>query len=782
VTVHGLSFAATIPGRTEIRKAPWTMLTKSRRDLASRSKGNHEMTEDRNRLIALRIAQAGLRIFPCKVASRRPCINDWAAAASSDPAQIETWWKQWPGALPALPMKPNDLIAIDCDQNHTPGQNGTEAFEKLFSDLPPHPVINTPRGGQHHFFRQRENEKLGNRRGRLPAAIDVRGFQPDNDGGYVIAPGAILPKNYTYPDGQVLPEGAQYHLADGSPSFVNSFLNKEIPILPDCLADLLREPVYEKPQQPPQQQRAAPGYREQRYAEVALSNAAKEVATEGKGNRNNQLNNAALKIGHMIGAGWIDRAAVEVDLLNAAAASGLLKEEGNAATLKTIRSGIDAGMKEPHAPLPDRPHNGTPHSIQTTTPGTSEEFVPQKEEWPDPIGDEAHIGLAGEFVRIVGPHTESDLNAILIQYLTCFGSIIGRSGYFSVESTRHYGNIFGLIVGDTAKARKGTGAARVNAVVKLADGGWFDNCRGSGLSSGEGLVYRIRDEVVKLDDEGKPKVVDHGVSDKRLFVLEEEFSSSLSSMERSGNRLSALIRDAWDGRTLQNMTKNDPSKASNPHFSLVGHITREELRRKLTTTDAANGFANRFLFCLAKRSKELPFGGNLTETAIGQMAADLNPAIMFGRTAKQIAWDGDARQLWGETYSKLSAGHPGLFGSVTSRAEAQVVRLALLYALLDRKDAIGVPHMRAAMAVWKYCEDSARIIFGDRLGDRIADAILDALRENSDGMSRTGISTLLGRHESAKTIQTALGLLHRLGKARFVAAQAKGGGQTWFAT
>src|SRR4029453_5539785 len=67
-------------------------------------------------------------------------------------------------------------------------------------------------------------------------------------------------------------------------------------------------------------------------------------------------------------------------------------------------------------------------------------------------------------------------------------------------------------------------------------------------------------------------------------------------------------------------------------------------------------------------------------------------------------------------------------GAVLSRAEAQVLRLSVVYALLDKTAAIGVTHLGAALAVWEYCEDSAHLIFGARLGDPTADRILKARR------------------------------------------------------
>ena len=103
---------------------------------------------------------------------------------------------------------------------------------------------------------------------------------------------------------------------------------------------------------------------------------------------------------------------------------------------------------------------------------------------------------------------------------------------------------------------------------------------------------------------------------------------------------------------------------------------------------------------------------------------------------------------WAAVYSALSAAQPGLLGAVTARAEAQVVRLALVYALLDGKSEMDEPHLKAALALWEYCEASAVRIFGDALGDPVADEINRALQQAGvGGMTRTAIRDLFGRNQ-----------------------------------
>ncbi|MGH9892444.1 MAG: bifunctional DNA primase/polymerase, partial [bacterium] len=103
----------------------------------------------------------------------------------------------------------------------------------------------------------------------------------------------------------------------------------------------------------------------------------------------------------------------------------------------------------------------------------------------------AYHGIAGELVKAIEPHTEADPAALLVQALVAFGILIGRSPYVPVEGDRHYANLFTVLVGDTAKGRKGTSWGRVRSVFSRAEG-WPGNH--SGLSSGEGLKWHVRDK------------------------------------------------------------------------------------------------------------------------------------------------------------------------------------------------------------------------------------------------------------------------------------------------
>jgi hypothetical protein len=372
---------------------------------------------------------------------------------------------------------------------------------------------------------------------------------------------------------------------------------------------------------------------------------------------------------------------------------------------------------------------------------------PDGDPWPTPPAPAAFCGLAGELVAAIAPFTEADPIAILVQLLVGVGSILGRGPHYQVGASRHRANEFVVLVGPSGSGRKGSSWDVVEAVLAEVDGAWATGRVVSGLSSGEGLIWHLRDS-------------EHGPApDPRLLVLEPELASVLKAACREANTLSPVLRNAWDGKSLQVLTKHDPARASTAHVSIVGHITADELVRHVSATEAANGFLNRFLLIAVRRARLLPEGASLDEAALSPLVARLHEAITANHGTGRVGLDDDARAVWWDVYPTLSAGRAGLLGAVCGRAEAHVVRLALLYALFDHHDTISVTHLRAALALWDYAARSAAFVFGDSLGDPIADEINRAINEHPNGVTRSQIRDLFARNRSKAQIDRALCLL-----------------------
>jgi hypothetical protein len=424
------------------------------------------------------------------------------------------------------------------------------------------------------------------------------------------------------------------------------------------------------------------------------------------------------------------------------------------------------------------------------TPATTADPLPPEPPWPDPPDAAAYYGLAGDVVRVILPHSEADAVALLAQTLVAFGNAIGRTAHFRAEGDTHYLNEFAVLMGKTSKGRKGTSWGHVKRLFKAVLDDWLCDRVQGGASSGEGLIWAVRDPIqTRQAVKEKGRVVayeevesDAGVPDKRLLLYEPEFASVLKQLERQGNTLSTLIRQAWESGNLRSLTKNSPARATGAHVSIVGHITAAELRRYLTATESANGFGNRFLWLCVRRSKALPRGGRIPKAEWDGLVKRLAQAHAFAITVGEMTLDAAAWDGWCAVYEELSEGRPGLAGAMLSRGEAHVLRLACLYALLDRSAVVRLEHLEAALALWEYVEASVEYVFGASTGDPLADEILRALRCCPDGLSRTEVSNLFQRNQQGGRIGQALALLLQAGLAH-PRRQDTGGRPTerWFA-
>jgi hypothetical protein len=397
----------------------------------------------------------------------------------------------------------------------------------------------------------------------------------------------------------------------------------------------------------------------------------------------------------------------------------------------------------------------TVRTLFDDAPAPARSVLPAPAGWPAPPAPAAYHGLLGEIVGRLAPETEADPVAILAQLLVCFGAAVGRGAYFQVEATRHYPQEFVLIVGDSATARKGTSWDHARRLINTADTTLSERIL-TGLSSGEGLVWAVRD----------PTATDPGIPDRRLVCFEAEFSSALKACTRDNSTLSATLRSAWDGRPLQLMTRTAPARASDAHVTVVGHITATELRHHLTGLELANGLANRFLLICCRRQRLLPEGGASDPLAGTGLQHLLSATIEHARAAGRLTLEPSARELWHHAYTQLAHAHQsGITGAICARAEAHVIRLALLYALTDSQPAINTEHLHAALALWDYAARSSSWTLQGMTGDPLAEQIHATLTNHPGGLTRSEISNALQHNRPAQHIQRALDALTLAGRA-----------------
>jgi hypothetical protein len=398
--------------------------------------------------------------------------------------------------------------------------------------------------------------------------------------------------------------------------------------------------------------------------------------------------------------------------------------------------------------------------------------LPSPGGWPTPPDPAVYHELPGEIVHTIAPHTEADPVAILTQLLVSFGASVGRGAWFQVEATRHHPNEFMCLVGDSSRARKGSSWDHVRRLLASIDPS-LEHRILTGLSSGEGVIWAVRD----------PTAQDPGHTDQRLLVIEPEFASALKAAGREISTLSPTLRSGWDGRPLAILTRTAPARASTAHIALIGHITQHELRRHTTSLELANGYMNRVLLIACRRQRLLPEGGDPDPLAATGLDRLLAAALRQARTAGQIQLDPHARELWHHAYRQLATEpHDGIVAQITARAEAHVIRLALIYALTDGQHHIRPQHLTAALALHEYAARSAAWALTGATGQPLAEQIHAALANSPTGLTRSQISDTLKHNQPAGQIDSALRALQATGRA--TVTQIKTGGrpaQLWTA-
>jgi hypothetical protein len=394
-------------------------------------------------------------------------------------------------------------------------------------------------------------------------------------------------------------------------------------------------------------------------------------------------------------------------------------------------------------------------------------------------------GPAGDFVSAVCEYSEAAPVAVLATYLTSFGIALGSKCHIWVGDTKHYARIMSVIVAQSARGRKGTSVSPVRRLLEesLNYTGVTPGCPTVGMhitdgpaSTAEGLIYAVRDAGKKLNKDGEPE--DNGIEDKRLLIFEGEFGGVMKASKRDGNTITTAVRSAWDHGNLAPLTKTSPISATEAHIGIVGHITRQELEQQLEAVDLFNGFYNRFLWVHAHRAKQVPWPQRTEDHIFRPLVQRFVRAL--DSSIDRMTMTPTAQRLWVEgLYPVLSVDLPGAYGNVCARAEAQVIRLAMIYAKLDGVSIIEVDHFERAYAFWQYCQASAKMIFGGGTVDPDETKLLDALK--SGPKTNTSIRhDVFNNHASKETLAKLLMKLKLQGK--IVDEQRKGKGRpltTW---
>jgi hypothetical protein len=504
----------------------------------------------------------------------------------------------------------------------------------------------------------------------------------------------------------------------------------------------------------------------ERHRRSAALDIARELA-EGRIN----VDDASYGMGRLVEQG-LDLSDAGDLLQGSAARAGLTADLGTDGVQSAIAGGIAEGRRAAAEEAESEAMHDAAEAAAAATTGAAD-----ARPWPV-LSKAAMRGLAGDFARVATKRSEADPVAVMMTAMTGIGALLGRARCIRVGDTEHHPRLMCALVGATARARKGTSWGPVRRLLRrteeiIHDTSTLPHPLGlrlqithGPLSSAEGLVAVIRDRMGE-EDEG-------GTDDKRLLVVEGEFGSALRAMQRPGNMLNMMLRTAWDGLDLAPLIKNNRTIASDPHICIMAHITRQELRDLMSASDVWGGLANRLLWACVRRRHLVPLPKGVNTDDLDRIAAELaRVAIHANEHAGELRLSNAAQDHWAAVYPELTQDHPGLLGAATARAEAQTIRLALTYAMIDGADRIEIEHLEAGLAMWRYAEDSAGYLFGGAEMNPVAQTILTLLAKGP--RTQTDISNTFGRHMKAAELNSVLTDMQERG--RITATREPGAGR-----
>lgn len=394
-------------------------------------------------------------------------------------------------------------------------------------------------------------------------------------------------------------------------------------------------------------------------------------------------------------------------------------------------------------------YQGSRKKAATAEEGEFNEYV-----LPRPVLHESALhGTLGRMAEAACCNSEAVPASVAIHILARFAATLGRTAYIEIGDHKRHLRMFSLIVGPTAKGRKGTSSEMPNRLFELiyltylTRAGFLPLEKLTALSTGEGLIQKVRDPFSWTT--GDKEHNDPGVIDKRLLCDISEFAGVLAQGRREGATLSTVLRDAFDGVDLTTPSATAFRRASNTHICVVGSVPETEIVKSLNDLEKTNGFANRFPMFYSARTKIVPSPKPTDPMLMEQFAKYAADAIWMASKVGLVEMDEDAQSLWETTlYAQIEdMTYPDLIGSLLGRRSLHTMIFAALIALFDHKCKIGVDHLMAADAWMDYWEKTVLFVFST------AEQNEEALREKA---LQDKLVKLIGDLGGVKVSQTAL--------------------------
>ncbi|MCE7005470.1 DUF3987 domain-containing protein [Kibdelosporangium philippinense] len=339
----------------------------------------------------------------------------------------------------------------------------------------------------------------------------------------------------------------------------------------------------------------------------------------------------------------------------------------------------------------------------------ADDLVARARLWLPPADPAVFDCYLGRLAAQLDPGTEADPIGVMVSLLAAAGVHLGPGPHLQIGYERHPLLVWPILIGQTARGKKGTAHNAAIELLTHADNEFVASNVQSGLSSGEGLaaVFATDPDSGKS---GRARLLPDG--DCRLLAYEPEWASVMARMKREGNTLSATLRAAWEGGNLSTLNV-DARVARRAHVGILAHITPKEFKAKVSASDMAGGTYNRFLPIAVAQSKLLYTPTVADPALLVDLGASLADRLRHGARFGPVGLSHAGTAQWRHIYLEF-ADHPeeedSQITEFISRAAPQCLRIAAIYAALDRTDQIGPDHLTAAAALVRYAIASATAV------------------------------------------------------------------------
>lgn len=312
-----------------------------------------------------------------------------------------------------------------------------------------------------------------------------------------------------------------------------------------------------------------------------------------------------------------------------------------------------------------------------------------------------------EYVTLMGRCTEAPAALHLAAFLTCVGAILGKT-VWKTSGQRLFPNLFVALLGTTGKTRKSTAARyaldlltrRVEPNLKPLSGvgsaeAFVQHCAEAEMSTDQLDAYRknaLGDESVRM------------VRHRRVLLFEDEMATFLHKARReSSGAVIPKLTSAWDcPSTLESKTLRKHVIAHNPAVSFLACSTPYWLQRYSDISDVLGGFTNRFLFFEGPPGPPLPDPPSPPESELAPIIQHLREVRdHYATYPQELSFTEAARVAWEAAYLERYHLNPSseVIGALTMRIDANALKVALIYAALEKASVIDVHHLDAGRAV-----------------------------------------------------------------------------------